>query len=321
MLFLKRDDLLFSRFYNTSTKADLDIEFNKIVDKVNEIIEFCNNLSNNHFVFPREYNDLPAFFNENGEIIGRKLNKNDFTTLTVSRLTPGVIKEEHLSTNCVNGLAIKEGAITNKHLTDGCITSSNIADGVIYPYHLAPDFRITKEHFADNSIPGTKFQQDSITEDKIYWDSFINAPQLPVYSDIFVLNIRDKLSTYETVKTYFQLEKSAKEYMGIVELYVNASGEKNLDQVFQEYCEALTFIPKDENNNTLVKQGTQIEKGASFYSTSGDKGVYTACLKHFYIFTTKDFAKFEFVKGVALDERLKVEHSAIVKISKIMFYI
>lgn len=165
---LIRDPAEFSRFQNTSQKPDIDVNFNAIVDKLNEIIERVNTLQVNKIEgLPAEYNNKFLFVNKDNQLEGRNFPAEDLEAITVQYIPDNFVTSNMIQENSITSGHIQIKSITEDLLDDYCITSRHLDIGFIKPEHLEPGFMMDGSKIKDNSLDGACLIDHSIGISKL----------------------------------------------------------------------------------------------------------------------------------------------------------
>lgn len=189
---INRDSNEFSSLTNDATKENIDANFNKLYDKINDIISYLENAEKRNLArFKFEPDQLIVYSSDKG-FYTRKIGREDFSEnffedafknlqnndikipvenleygeLTGEHIAPNTIKTDHLSPSFSleqrlipnnffnNSSFFADGVVTSRALASNSVVSSKIAPASITTAHLSPEFLVPYKQI-EGTVPNT----------------------------------------------------------------------------------------------------------------------------------------------------------------------
>lgn len=165
---IKRKHNQFSEYGSLSGKKELDENFDNLVDRLNEVITFVNNLEAG--VLNIDFNEEGKFLyiDKDGVIKTKAITMADVLDFQVkgSQIAPGSLTSAHLAPDSIEGTAITDYSIPSTKIQQGSILGKHLAGGIISSGHIK-DLCIGPDKIQEGILTGAHIKDHSITPDKL----------------------------------------------------------------------------------------------------------------------------------------------------------
>ena len=85
-----------------------------------------------------------------------------------AKIGSGAVQNIHIATNAVSGTELASNAVSSTHINTGAVTSTKIGNNAITNVKIVNETIQGWEKLAPNSVPGSRFLDDSVTIDKFH---------------------------------------------------------------------------------------------------------------------------------------------------------